>query len=147
MTRATQRLRDVAAEAAGRFLVKARPVSEGIRSLAGGNQQKVAVAQALNCTPRLLLLEEPTRGVDISRKREIYRLLRDYVEAGNTMIMFCTEVLEVYEAADRVHVVTDGKMSAPIVVREYDQIEGLATDITLMERHSRDRDVTSSTAP
>ncbi len=101
MTLKKKRMRQLAAEAVSRFLIKARTVSQGIRSLSGGNQQKVAIAQALNCTPRLLLLEEPTRGVDISSKREIYRLLRDYVEAGNTTIMFCTEVLEVYEAADR----------------------------------------------
>jgi ABC-type sugar transport system ATPase subunit len=139
-----KRMRHLAAEAVSRFSIKTRTVSQDIRSLSGGNQQKVAIAQALNCAPRLLLLEEPTRGVDIRSKREIYRLLRDYVEAGNTAIMFCTEVLEVYEAADRAFVVTDGALSPAITVREYDHIERLATDITRMERHSRDGDLTSS---
>ena len=63
------------------------------------------------------------RGVDIRSKREIYRLLRDYVEAGNVAIMFCTEVLEVYEAADRAYVVADGVLSPATAVREYDHIE------------------------
>jgi ABC-type sugar transport system ATPase subunit len=134
-----KRMRQLAAEAAGRFLVKTRTLSQGIRSLSGGNQQKVAIAQALNCAPRLLLLEEPTRGVDIRSKKEIYRLLRDYVEAGNAVIMFCTEVLEVYEAADRAYVVADGALSPAVVVGQYDHIEGLATDITRLERHSRER--------
>ena len=73
-----KRMRQLASEATRRFLIRAHSVSQGIRSLSGGNQQKVAIAQALNCAPRLLLLEEPTRGVDIHSKREIYRLLRDY---------------------------------------------------------------------
>ena len=132
-----KRMRQLANEAVGRFLIRARSISQGIRSLSGGNQQKVAIAQALNCAPRLLLLEEPTRGVDIHSKREIYRLLRDYVGAGNTVIMFCTEVLEIYEAADRAHVVVDGGLSRPVVVGDYPHVEALATDIARMERHVR----------
>ena len=121
----------------GAFSSRPRTSRKAIRSLSGGNQQKVAIAQALNCTPRLLLLEEPTRGVDIQSKKEIYRLLRDFAAAGNVVIMFCTEVLEVFEAADRAHVITDGRMSPPIVVHDYAHVERLATDITLMERHNR----------
>ena len=85
-----------------------------------------------------MLLEEPTRGVDIHSKREIYRLLRDYVRAGNTVIMFCTEVLEVYEAVDRAHVVVDGRLSRPTAVGDYAHIEALATDIARMQRHRGD---------
>ena len=133
-----KRMRQLANEAIRRFLIRAHSISQGIRSLSGGNQQKVAIAQALNCAPRLLLLEEPTRGVDIHSKREIYRLLRDYVGADNTVIMFCTEVLEVYEAADRAHVVVDGSLSRAIAVRDYPHVEALATDIARMERHVRD---------
>jgi ABC-type sugar transport system ATPase subunit len=133
-----KRMRRLANEAVRRFSIRAHSVAQGIRSLSGGNQQKVAIAQALNCAPRLLLLEEPTRGVDIHSKREIYRLLRDYVGAGNTVFMFCTEVLEVYEAADRAHVVVDGGLSRAIAVHDYPHVEALATDIARMERHVRD---------
>jgi ABC-type sugar transport system ATPase subunit len=133
-----KRMRQLADQAIRRFSIRARAASQAIRSLSGGNQQKAAIAQALNCAPRLLLLEEPTRGVDIHSKREIYRLLRDYVRADNTVIMFCTEVLEIYEAVDRAHVVVDGGLSRPIVVSDYAHIEALATDIARMERHSRD---------
>ena len=59
-------------------------------------------------------------------------------QAGNVVVMFCTEVSEVYEAADRAHVVTDGRLSAPIMVHEYSQIEALATDIASLERHARE---------
>jgi ABC-type sugar transport system ATPase subunit len=105
--------------------------------LSGGNQQKVAIAQALHCAPKLLLLEEPTRGVDIHSKAEIYRLLRDYADQGNTVVIFCTEVLEVYEAADRVHVVARGAVAPSLRVAGYEQVEQLATDITRLEQESR----------
>jgi ABC-type sugar transport system ATPase subunit len=133
-----KRMRQLASEAVGRFFIRAGSITQGIRSLSGGNQQKVAIAQALNRSPRLLLLEEPTRGVDIHSKREIYKLLRDYVGGENAAIMFCTEVLEVYEAADRAHVVVDGGLSRPILVGDYPHVEALATDIARMERHARD---------
>jgi len=133
----TRRMRELALQGVRRFSIKARSIGQGVRSLSGGNQQKVAIAQALNGAPRALLLEEPTRGVDIRSKREIYRLLRDYVDDGNVAILFCTEVLEVYEAADRVYVVADGRLSVDVAVRDYAHVEALATDITRLERHER----------
>jgi ABC-type sugar transport system ATPase subunit len=132
-----RRMRTLAQEAVARFLVRARSIVQPIRSLSGGNQQKVAIAQALVRRPRLLLLEEPTRGVDIQSKREIYRLLREFAQAGNAVIMFCTEVLEIFEAADRVIIVSDGKLSRPLTVKDYAHVEALVTDVTKLERHGR----------
>ncbi len=132
-----KRIRALAEEARQRFLVKTRTLAQGIRSLSGGNQQKVAIAQALVTAPRLVLLEEPTRGVDIQSKREIYRLLREFAAAGNAVVMFCTEVLEIFEAADRAIVVSDGRLSAPLKVSDFPHIEALAAAITRLERHIR----------
>ena len=120
-----------------RFLVKTGSINQPIRSLSGGNQQKVAIAQALNCSPELLVLEEPTRGVDIHSKGEIYRLLRDYAAGGKTVVIFCTEVLEVFEVADTAYVVADGRLSAPLSIAGYGHVELLATDITRLESHRR----------
>jgi len=132
-----KRLRALAEAARQRFLVKTRTLAQGIRSLSGGNQQKVAIAQALVTAPRLVLLEEPTRGVDIQSKREIYRLLREFASARNAVVMFCTEVLEIFESADRVIVVSDGRLSAPLLVSDFPHIEALAAAITRLERHIR----------
>jgi ABC-type sugar transport system ATPase subunit len=132
-----KRMRRLASNAMRRFSIRAHSVAQSIRSLSGGNQQKTAIAQALNCGPRLLLLEEPTRGLDIQSKREIYRLLRKYVSANNAVVMFCTEVLEVHEAADRAHVVVDGRVSQAIVVGEYPHVEALATDVAHGASRSR----------
>jgi len=132
-----RRMREMAEESVRRFLVRTRTITQGIRSLSGGNQQKVAIAQALVKQPKLLLLEEPTRGVDIKSKGEIYRLLRDFAHAGNAVIMYCTEVLEMFEAADLVYVVSDGRLSQAVDVRNYQHVEALATEVTKLERHSR----------
>ena len=135
----TRRMKEMAQEAVGKFLIKTRTTTQPIRSLSGGNQQKVAIAQALHCGPKLLLLEEPTRGVDIHSKGEIYRLLRDYADQGHVVVILCTEVLEVYEAADRVHVVAGGRLSPGLDVGGYDHVEQLATDIARLEQEGRER--------
>jgi len=124
----------LAQQAMRRFLVKAASSAQPIRSLSGGNQQKVAIAQALNRSPDLLLLEEPTRGVDIHSKAEIYHLLRDYASAGKVVIVYCTEVLEIFELADRAYVVADGRLSPPLAIADYNHVERLATDISRLER-------------
>jgi len=132
-----RRMRALAADSVRRFLVKTRTLTQNIRSLSGGNQQKVAIAQALAFRPRLLLLEEPTRGVDFGSRREIYRLLAAFVAEGNAVVMYCTEVPEMFEAADRVIVVSDGRLSAPLTVADHPHVEALATEVTRLERHGR----------
>ena len=133
----TQAMKRLANEAVKRFLVKTGTTTQPIRSLSGGNQQKVAIAQALNCEPKLLLLEEPTRGVDIHSKAEIYRLLRDYANEGNAVVIFCTEILEVYEAADSVRVATEGQLSRALSISGYSHVEQLASDIIGLESAHR----------
>ncbi len=96
------------------FQVKAASVHLPIRSLSGGNQQKVAIAAAIVKRPKVLVLEEPTRGVDIGSKREIYRLMRAYASEGHAVIIYCTEVPEVFEVADLAYVVSDGRLSDPL---------------------------------
>ncbi|CAN5568709.1 sugar ABC transporter ATP-binding protein [soil metagenome] len=129
------RMARIARAARDRFQVKAADLAEPIRSLSGGNQQKVAIAAAIIRRPEVLVLEEPTRGVDVGSKREIYRLLREYAGEGHAIVMYCTEVPEVFEVADRVHVVSDGLLSEPLLVPYYADVQSLASDITKLERH------------
>lgn len=128
------RMEALAQEAVKRFLVKTPTTAIPIRALSGGNQQKVAIAQALNCSPELLLLEEPTRGVDVHSKSEIYHLLRDYAASGKVVIIFCTEVLEIFEVADCAHVVAEGRLSPQLAIAAYRHVEQLATDVAKLEQ-------------
>lgn len=124
----------LAQRAVERFAIRCRSVDQPLTDLSGGNQQKVAIAAATVQEPRVLALEEPTRGVDIGSKGEIYELLRHYAGEGNAVLLYCTEVSEVFEAADRVHVVSEGRISPPLAVRGYTDVETLARDVTRLER-------------
>ncbi len=74
----------------------------------------------------MLALEEPTRGVDISSKAEIYEILRAFAADGGAVLLFCTEIPEVFEVADRLHVVSDGRLSRPLDVAQFADMEALA---------------------
>jgi ABC-type sugar transport system ATPase subunit len=82
------------------------------------------------------VLEEPTRGVDIGSKAEIYRLMREYARSGHAVVIYCTEVPEVFEVADLAYVVSDGRLSDPIMVMNHTDVESLAKAITRLERHA-----------
>lgn len=111
------------------FNIKARDIAMPIRGLSGGNQQKVAIAAAIALTPRLVALEEPTRGVDLGSKAEIYRLLREFGDSGSAVLMYCTEDSEVFDAADRVGVMASGRLVGVLQVSDYDDAESLAETI------------------
>ncbi|MFP5342235.1 MAG: ATP-binding cassette domain-containing protein [Candidatus Limnocylindria bacterium] len=129
------RMLEIAHELREQFRVKASSVHLPIRSLSGGNQQKVAIAAAIVKRPEVLVLEEPTRGVDIGSKREIYRLMREYASQGHAVIIYCTEVPEVFEAADLAYVVSEGRLSEPLLVMNHRDVEDLARAVTRLERH------------
>jgi ABC-type sugar transport system ATPase subunit len=138
------RMQSIASEARDRFRVKAPSLGTPVRSLSGGNQQKVAIAAAIVKGPAALVLEEPTRGVDIGSKEEIYHLLREYAAAGHAVILYCTEVPEVYDIADRVYVVSDGRVSDPLEVSEHTDVKALAAAITRRERHHAPTEATTA---
>lgn len=119
-------MRVTAQELLGRFRVRGGGASTKIRALSGGNQQKVAIAAAVASEPSVLLLEEPTRGVDISSKAEIHRLLTHYAHQGRVVVTFCSELPEVFELADEVLVVAEGRVVAAHRVSEYSTVQDLA---------------------
>jgi len=129
------RMHAIATDIRDSFRIKSPSLGTPIRSLSGGNQQKVAIAAAVVKGPAALVLEEPTRGVDIGSKEEIYRLLRDYAADGHAVVLYCTEVPEVFDVADRVCVVSDGRVSEPLDVADHADVKALAAAITRRERH------------
>jgi ABC-type sugar transport system ATPase subunit len=120
-----------------RFQIKTATLDTPVRSLSGGNQQKVAIAAAIVCAPRVVVLEEPTRGVDIGSKAEIYEILRAYAAEGHAVVLYCTEMLEVFEVAARLYVVSEGRLSEPIDVSAYPDVESLASAASALEAHAR----------
>lgn len=80
-----------------------------VSSLSGGNQQKVVLGKWFLRNPKILLLDEPTRGVDVGAKREIYRIICDFAASGGTVVMISSEIDEVLGMADRILVMRDGR--------------------------------------
>jgi ABC-type sugar transport system ATPase subunit len=133
-----RRIASLGEELRERFQIKTASLDTPIRSLSGGNQQKVAIAAAVVCEPRVVVLEEPTRGVDIGSKAEIYEILRAYAAEGNAVVLYCTEMLEVFEVAAKLYVVSDGRLSEPVDVAAHGDVESLASAASALERHARE---------
>jgi ABC-type sugar transport system ATPase subunit len=85
-----------------------------IRTLSGGNQQKVLIGRALAVEPRILIFDEPTRGVDIGAKGEIYALIEELVASGMCVILISSEMEEILRLADRVVVLRRGRVAATL---------------------------------
>ena len=96
-------------EAIERFQIRVGRDVDPVSSLSGGNQQKVVLGKWFLCNPRLLLLDEPTRGVDVGAKREISRIVGDFAAAGGTVAMISSEIDELLGVADRIMVMRDGR--------------------------------------
>lgn len=97
-----------------KFQIKAATDRMAVSGLSGGNQQKVVLGKWFLTDPRILLLDEPTRGVDVGAKREIYRVISDFARAGGTVVMVSSEIDEVLGMADRVIVMRDGRVSGEV---------------------------------
>jgi ribose transport system ATP-binding protein len=96
------------AEALRSLSIRARSAQSTVRSLSGGNQQKVLFARLLATAPKLLILDEPTRGVDIGAKSDIYKLIDKLAASGAAILIISSELPEVIGIADRVFVMRDG---------------------------------------
>lgn len=102
----------LADEYIGKLGIKCTGPSEEVRQLSGGNQQKVVLARALTVAPRILILDEPTRGIDVGAKAEIYRLMDQLSRQGMGIIMISSELPEVLGMSDRILVMKDGVFTA-----------------------------------
>ena len=92
-----------------------------VNNLSGGNQQKVSVAKALATEPRILILDEPTRGVDVGAKSEIHRIISDLARQGKAIIMISSDLPEILGMSDRVLVMKNGRKQGELVRGELTQ--------------------------
>jgi putative xylitol transport system ATP-binding protein len=93
------------------FGVKTASDKLSVSGLSGGNQQKVVLAKWFLTEPKVLLMDEPTRGVDVGAKREIYSVMSEFASSGGTVVLVSSEIEEVLGMADRVLVIRDGEVS------------------------------------
>jgi ABC-type sugar transport system ATPase subunit len=93
-------------------------VSQPVGSLSGGNQQKVAIARWLVERPRLLILDEPSRGVDVGARAEIHRIVRRLAEEGTAILAISSDNEELVGLCDRVVVMAEGRVTGELVGRD-----------------------------
>jgi rhamnose transport system ATP-binding protein len=107
-----RRERALAEEYGKRLRLRARSVDQRASDLSGGNQQKVVISKWLATRPRILLLDEPTRGIDIGTKAEVHRLMGELARSGMAILMISSELPEVLAMSDRVLVMREGRLVA-----------------------------------
>ncbi len=92
-----------------------------VRTLSGGNQQKVVIAKAMAVEPKVIVLDEPTRGIDVGAKYEIYKLMNQLVDAGATIIMISSEMEEIIGMSDRVLTIASGQITGEFDEKDLSQ--------------------------
>lgn len=101
--------------------IKTRSLEQLVSSLSGGNQQKVVFAKWLMAEPKVLILDEPTRGIDVGAKYDIYNIMNQLVERGICIIMISSELPEILGMCDRILVLSDGKLTGEFTDEEATQ--------------------------
>ncbi|MDO5323063.1 MAG: sugar ABC transporter ATP-binding protein [Clostridia bacterium] len=105
----------------GKLNIKVPQILAPVDTLSGGNQQKVVVAKGLNTEPKLMILNEPTRGVDVGAKVEIYNLINDLCESRKAVLMISSELPEIMSMADRIFVIHEGRITGEILKDDFSQ--------------------------
>ncbi len=91
--------------------VKTPGVETRVLNLSGGNQQKVVLGKWLAMTPRVMIFDEPTRGIDVGAKAEIYRLMRELADNGAVILMISSDMEEILNVSDRIAVMHEGRIT------------------------------------
>lgn len=111
----------VAVEYKEKLRTKCPTVEQNVGNLSGGNQQKVLLAKWMFADPDVLILDEPTRGIDVGAKYEIYCIINDLVAAGKSVIMISSELPEVLGMSDRIYVMNEGRIAGELSAAEASQ--------------------------
>ncbi|MBL8048057.1 MAG: sugar ABC transporter ATP-binding protein [Chthonomonas sp.] len=110
----TQREQELATSLVEKMSVKTSTTSTAVRTLSGGNQQKIVIGKWLPHQPKVLILDEPTRGIDVGSKAEIYDLIQNLVEQGMACLVVSSDMEEVLRLGDRILVMSEGRLSGEL---------------------------------
>ncbi|MBP7073554.1 MAG: ATP-binding cassette domain-containing protein [Clostridia bacterium] len=110
-----------ALESIKKMSIKTSGVRQLVKNLSGGNQQKVSLSKSLVTSPKILILDEPTRGVDVGAKKEIYDIINQFKKAGMAILMISSEIPEILGMSDRVMVMHEGRLTGCLEREAADQ--------------------------
>lgn len=111
----------VAVEYKDKLKIKCPTVEQNVGNLSGGNQQKVLLSKWMFADPDILILDEPTRGIDVGAKYEIYCIINDLVAEGKSVVMISSELPEVLGMCDRIYIMNEGRMAGEVSSEEASQ--------------------------
>src|SRR5690606_33794842 len=117
--------------------IKTPGLQQRVKNLSGGNQQKVVIGKWLTANTDILIFDEPTRGIDVGAKSEIYKLLNDLARQGKAIIMISSELPEILRMSHRIIVMCEGRITGELSAAEATQeaIMTLATQRSVMTSH------------
>lgn len=118
-----EKAKEICARFIRELMIKTPSEFQKTKYLSGGNQQKVVLAKWLNCEPGIIILDEPTRGIDINAKMEIYNIIVKLAEQGKSIILISSEMQEIIGLCDRVAVMFEGRISGELSREELTQEE------------------------
>ena len=111
----------VAVDYRARLRIRSADVTQSVEKLSGGNQQKVVLSKWLFCDPKVLILDEPTRGIDVGAKYEIYGVINQVVSEGRGVVMISSEMPELLGTCDRIYVMNEGRFVGEFPIAEASQ--------------------------
>jgi len=114
-------LKEISNKIIFKFRIKPNNSLKKVKTLSGGNQQKVAIARWIPLKPKLLILDEPTRGMDVGARREIYEMISSIAKEGNAIIFVSSDVAEVANVCDSIIVLDKGNINAKFAKDEFDE--------------------------
>jgi ribose transport system ATP-binding protein len=103
------------------FEIKTPGIDQKVMNLSGGNQQKVVIAKTIAASKKVIIFDEPTRGIDVKAKQEIYALMNNLVRDGNAIIMISSDMPELLGMSDRIAVIYEGRKNGEVMKSEFDQ--------------------------
>ncbi|CAM2916004.1 multiple monosaccharide ABC transporter ATP-binding protein [Actinomyces slackii] len=132
--------REVAERYRGEMRIKTESLSTEVGSLSGGNQQKVVLAKWMFSDPEVLILDEPTRGIDVGAKYEIYQIINELADSGRAVLVISSELPELLGICDRIYAMSQGRITGQLPRGQADQesLMALMTAHSTQERHEGD---------
>ena len=114
-----------------RLQIKIGASTDAVSTLSGGNQQKVVIAKWLMTEPRMILLNDPTRGIDVGTKQELYRLMRELADQGAAILFYSTDYDELIGCCDRVAIMYDGRIVRELKDDELNETNIVASSLNI----------------
>ncbi len=113
--------KEVANSYRDKMRIKAPTINYLVGGLSGGNQQKVVIAKVLAANPDILIFDEPTRGIDVGARHEIYTLMNELTAVGKSIIMVSSDMEELWGMSERIIVIHEGKCAGEVLKEDFNQ--------------------------